>query len=275
MNNTLGLKMRRLMVPQSKWNIKCPYSMIPEYITIHNTDNVAPAINEISYMISNNYEVSYHWAVDENEAVQGLEHNRNGWHCGDGGQGTGNRKSIGIEICKNFVKDGDAYYRSDENGAKLAAILLNHYNWGVDRLRQHHDWSGKHCPRRILDENRWESFKQRVQGYLNQLQQPQQNTQPTPNKHQEQLEGTLERYADEVMLGKYGNGQDRVNKLGILYTAVQSVVNYKAGRSDRTTLINLLATETIKGKLGNGEHRKNMLGGLYGEVQSEVNRRFG
>ena len=68
-------------------------------ICMHNTANSAPATNEINYMNSNNYQVSYHLAVDENQAIQGLPFDRNGWHAGDG-NGQGNRKHIGIEIAR-------------------------------------------------------------------------------------------------------------------------------------------------------------------------------
>lgn len=77
-----GVPFRRVMVPSSKLNIKGPYAMTPKKITVHNTDNEMPAINEINYMISNNNETSYHYAVDEKELIQALETNRNGWHCG-------------------------------------------------------------------------------------------------------------------------------------------------------------------------------------------------
>ena len=39
------------MVSSSKYSIKCPYSMTPQYITIHNTSNNASAENEVKYMI--------------------------------------------------------------------------------------------------------------------------------------------------------------------------------------------------------------------------------
>lgn len=53
--------------------------MNPEFIIIHNTYNDAPAENEIAYMIRNNNEVSFHIAVDNKEAVQGLPLARNAW----------------------------------------------------------------------------------------------------------------------------------------------------------------------------------------------------
>ena len=57
------------MVSKDKYSIKCPYSMTPTRIVVHNTANDASARNEIAYMISNNQEVSFHYAVDASFAV--------------------------------------------------------------------------------------------------------------------------------------------------------------------------------------------------------------
>ena len=57
------------LVPRSKYGIKCPYKMTPEYITVHNTANDASAKNEIQYMITNNNEVSFHFAVDDKDKM--------------------------------------------------------------------------------------------------------------------------------------------------------------------------------------------------------------
>lgn len=148
------------LVSESKYNTQCPYHMVPEYITIHNTANDASALNEIAYMKRNNYN-SYHFAVDDVEARQGLPLDRNNFSCGDGANGTGNRKSIAIEIC--YSKSGGArYVQAEENCVQLVAYLLKKYGLGVDRVKKHQDWSGKYCPHRILAENRWESFKNRI-----------------------------------------------------------------------------------------------------------------
>ena len=45
------MQLTRLMVPQSKWAIKCPFEMDWEYITVHNTANKASAMSEASYMV--------------------------------------------------------------------------------------------------------------------------------------------------------------------------------------------------------------------------------
>lgn len=144
------------LVPESKYGIKCPYSMKPEYITVHNTAKDASAVNEVNYMINNNNEVSFHFAVDDIKAVQGLPLDRNGWHCGDSGKGTGNRKSIGIEICYS-KSGGDKFTKAEQNAVELIVHLLKKYGWGIDRVKKHQDWSGKYCPHRTLDMG-WDRF---------------------------------------------------------------------------------------------------------------------
>lgn len=153
------------LLPASKYPIKSPYSMTPQFITVHNTANDASAENEIKYMLMNSNQVSYHVAVDDINVIQAIPFNRNAWHCGDG-QGNGNLKSIGVEIC--YSKSGGARYAvAEENAIQYIASLLKQYGWGVERVRKHQDWNGKYCPHRILDEGRWSSFLKRIDIALN------------------------------------------------------------------------------------------------------------
>lgn len=76
------LRINKMLVPKNKYSIKCPYAMTPKYVVIHNTANKATAKAEISYMIRNNNQTSFHYAVDENEVWQGIEETRNAWHAG-------------------------------------------------------------------------------------------------------------------------------------------------------------------------------------------------
>ncbi|WP_310794749.1 N-acetylmuramoyl-L-alanine amidase [Lysinibacillus sp. A4] len=134
--------------------------MAPQFITVHNTANDAPAENEILYMLTNSNQVSYHVAVDDKNVIQAIPFNRNAWHCGDG-QGNGNLKSIGVEIC--YSKNGGARYAiAEENAVQYIASLLKQYGWGIERVKKHQDWNGKYCPHRILSENRWNSFLNRI-----------------------------------------------------------------------------------------------------------------
>lgn len=140
------IQIKQNLVSKSKYNIKCPYSMTPQYVTFHNTDNDAPAKNEISYMISNNNEISFHLAVDDIEAIQGIPFNRNAWHAGDG-NGDGNRKSIGVEICYSELGANNAKFKKAEaNAVIICAQLLKQFNLSIDRLKPHKHWSGKDCP---------------------------------------------------------------------------------------------------------------------------------
>lgn len=150
------MKYRQMLVDESKWNIKCPYKMEPEYITVHNTANDASAENEVKYMISNNNEVSFHYAVDDKEAVQGVLTDRNTWNAGDGANGTGNRKSIAVEICYS-KSGGDRFIQAEKNAAIVVADLLKGWDLGLDRVRKHQDWNGKYCPHRTLDMG-WDRF---------------------------------------------------------------------------------------------------------------------
>lgn len=161
----MGIEVKKRLVSADKYALKCPNPMTPEYITIHNTANDASAANEISYMTGNSESTSYHFAVDDKEVIQGIPLDRNAWHSGDGTNGTGNRKSIAIEIC--YSKSGGERYRAAEELAiAFAAQLLKERGWEIDRIRKHQDWNGKYCPHRILSEGRWDEVKAKIEKKL-------------------------------------------------------------------------------------------------------------
>lgn len=152
-------------VEERKYTVKCPYTMTPEFIVIHNTANDASAKNEIAYMKSNNNSTSYHFAVDDIEVRQGIPLDRNAWHASDGENGDGNRKGIAIEIC--YSKSGGAKFdKAEDTAAKLTAELLKERGWGIDRVKKHQDFSGKYCPHKTLDLG-WDRFLNKVKGYMN------------------------------------------------------------------------------------------------------------
>ncbi|EJR75335.1 MULTISPECIES: peptidoglycan recognition protein family protein [Bacillus] len=159
------MEIRKKLVDPSKYGIKCPNTMTPEFITVHNTYNDASAENEISYMIGNNNSVSFHVAVDDKEAVQGIPFDRNAWHAGDG-NGNGNRKSIGVEICYS-LSGGDRYYKAEDNAAIVIAQLMKQFNIPISNVRTHKSWSGKHCPHRMLDEGRVDQFIEKINKAFN------------------------------------------------------------------------------------------------------------
>ena len=162
------------LVTKDRYDIKCPYPMTPKGICIHNTYNDAPARNEISYMKNNDNEVSFHIAIDNIEAIQGIPFDRNAWHSGDGGNGEGNRNYIAVEIC--YSKSGGyKFEESEKRAAKEVAALLKQYKWTIANVKKHQDFSGKYCPHRTLD-NGWQRFLNMVQAELDILNKPKEET---------------------------------------------------------------------------------------------------
>ncbi|WP_458109821.1 peptidoglycan recognition protein family protein [Bacillus zhangzhouensis] len=130
--------------------------MKPLYITVHNTSNTAKGANAAShaaFVARSSTGVSWHYTVDDQVIYQHLPLNENGWHAGDG-RGTGNMKSIGIEICENA--DGN-FEQAVENAQWLIRKLMGDLRIPLSNVVPHKHWSGKECPRKLL--NRWDDFK--------------------------------------------------------------------------------------------------------------------
>jgi murein DD-endopeptidase MepM/ murein hydrolase activator NlpD len=87
---------------------------------------------------------------------------------------------------------------------------------------------------------------------------------------------TIDKLAEEVLKGKWGNGSDRRKRLeaaGYSYTAVQAKVNQLLYNKKKS--VETVAFEVINGKWGNGAERKKRLeasGYNYKEVQKRVNQ---
>ncbi len=228
------MKIVKMLCPKNKWNIKCPYEMTPEFITVHNTANNASAMSEISYMIGNNNEVSYHVAVDDEEIVQGIEFNRNTWNAGDGSKGNGNRKSISIEICYS-TGELEQFKNAEKLAAKYIAYLLKERNWGIDRVKKHQDWSGKYCPHKTLDLG-WDRFINMVKAELNGTT-PQPEPQPTPQPQPQKIDVKYQVYVNG-WLSDVINYNDTANGYAGVY-----------GKTITGLRANTVGDENIAGKL--------------------------
>ena len=158
------MNIKQNLVSESKYNIKCPYEMEAEFIVVHNTANDASAQNEIAYMIRNDNKVSYHYAIDDVEIVQGIPENRNAWHASDGGQGQGNRKGLAIEICYS-KSGGDKFINAEKLAAEFIAMKLKEKGWGIDRVKKHQDFTNKYCPHRTLDMG-WDRFLNMIKSHI-------------------------------------------------------------------------------------------------------------
>lgn len=173
----MAVALRQLLVSDSKFNIKCPYTMVAEGYCVHNTYNDAPAQNEANYMRNNDKKVSFHYVVDDKEVIQCIPENRNAFHAGDGVGGNGNRKHIAVEICYS-KSGGEKFTKAEKNAAEFIAKGLKEKGWGIDKVKKHQDFSGKYCPHRTLDLG-WERFLNLIRGYLGQATVPTPPSKPT------------------------------------------------------------------------------------------------
>lgn len=78
--------------------------------------------------------------------------------------------------------------------------------------------------------------------------------------------GTTADVAAQVMIGVYGNGEERKAALGDRYDEVQALIN-----EARSASVDELANDVLAGKFGDGDIRKAILADRYDEVQARVN----
>lgn len=147
--------------------------MTPSSITIHNTDNEDPGANAAAharYMKgadAQKRQVSWHFTVDDKFVYQSIPTNEIAWHSG---RKQGNATSVGVEICMNKGLDVAAAY---DRAALLVAVLAKRLGVDVQSgIFQHHDWSGKNCPRILRSTpTGWADFLKQVQDYFKDLEQ--------------------------------------------------------------------------------------------------------
>ena len=180
MSSKNGVIFRQKLVGSWNYANKCPYSMDADSVTVHETDNNASANNETTYMIGNTAQVSYHVAIDEKEAVQGIPFNRNTWNAGDGGSGHGNRKSISFEICRNYNQSQgtnitgtqlEQYKKAKANAIKVIAQIMLEQGIpaNTSTVKSHYDRSGKNCPSKMRNDGQWIAFRDAVIAEYNRL----------------------------------------------------------------------------------------------------------
>lgn len=161
---------------------------------------------------------------------------------------------------------------------KLAADLSKRYGWGPltrSNVRGHREFQDTNCPGAVL----WPMMDQivadanKIRGGATVPVTPA----PAPSGGK-----TIAQLAQEVIDGKYGNGEARKAALGSNYAAVQAEVNRRLAGGVTATApakpsvnIDKLAQEVIAGKYGNGDARRKALGNNYAAVQARVNQMLG
>lgn len=196
-----------------------------KYITIHQTGNTARGADAYMHakLQQNGWGASWHYSVDDHEAIQSFKHDIKCWHSSDG-TGPGNTQSIAIEICINA--DGN-YVQAVKNGAELTAYLMKKENIPLKNIRQHHDWDivhRKNCPAQIRagkDGINWNKFLQMVETELSKLK----GTKPSkPLKASSSGTSTgntlyLPKEADTWRIYRVGGPYTKGNEIGLLKPA--------------------------------------------------------
>lgn len=160
--------------------------MRPRYITVHSTQNTGRGAdaeaharllqrgalkgskNSLGY-------ITWHYTVDDHAAYQSLPDDEQGQHADY--EGTGNRYSIGIEMCENA---GNSREKTVDRTAQLVAYLIQkhriplehvvpHQHWRMIRYADGRDLGHKNCPHFLLDNGKpgakWEAFLRKVDSY--------------------------------------------------------------------------------------------------------------
>lgn len=152
------LDIKQNLVPVGRRN-RPGHNLNVRYITIHNTPSTSAKGLAIYCQSaeSANTPKSWHFNVDDHEIWQSMPTNEVAWHAGDG-YGPGNMSSIGVEIC--HMTDATAFRNAVGLAAGLTAQLLHEFRLPLGTVKQHHDWSGKDCPKylRAGEAGGWDGF---------------------------------------------------------------------------------------------------------------------
>ena len=225
MSSKNGVPFRQMLVGAWNYGAKCPYAMDADSVTIHETDNNAPANNEVSYMIGNTDQVSFHVAIDEKEAVQGIPFNRNTWNAGDGGSGHGNRKSISFEICRNYNQSQgtnitgtqlEQYKKAKANAIKVIAQIMMEQGIpaNTSTVKSHYDRSGKNCPSKMRNDGQWIAFRDAVIKEYNRLKGggSSSNLKPNPKPLKDGKVGDTVKVYNALYKDSYGAGRSTAKR---------------------------------------------------------------
>ena len=104
-----SVRLRQLIVPKGKVGRHREFPLRAKYITVHSTANLGGTASQHARgMVAGNFRgksqwnrtgyMTWHFSVDDREAIQSLPLNIQGEHADH--EGPGNTTSIGVEICE-------------------------------------------------------------------------------------------------------------------------------------------------------------------------------
>ena len=180
--------------------------------------------------------------------------NAKNWFKQDKGYKKGNTPKLGAIMCW----DGEYGHVAIVEEIHDGYVTTSEYNYAGDKKFHVRDRYAK-------NDYNTSGSKLKFQGFIY-----------SPNEFEIENKKSIEEVARDVIAGKYGNGQERKEKLiaeGYNYDEVQNKVNELMHSGKKS--IDEIAREVIAGKWSNGEERKKRLkeaGYNYSEVQNRVNQ---
>lgn len=178
-----AVNLQQFLVPPGKYGRRIEFPLRARYITIHSTANrgatalqhgrgmAAGAFRGRSKWNRTGY-LTWHFTVDDIQAIQSLPLNIQGEHADH--DGPGNTTSIGIEICE--FRDAGRQAAAIDRAARLTAYVMRQQGIPLDHVVPHYHWPQRHfrsyqknCPRILMDQGRpgpkWDAFLRKVRGY--------------------------------------------------------------------------------------------------------------
>lgn len=150
---------QKIVLGKGARNVRTGLIIAPNALCYHNTANTSPtadALNHARYLQNlENADITYlsvHLFVDDNKIVQTLPLNEMAYHAGNT---IGNKTSISIEICEN-----GNIAQAEKIAKELGASLLMTYP--TLQIKKHQDYSGKYCPKVILNRGGWLQFTNEI-----------------------------------------------------------------------------------------------------------------
>lgn len=150
-----------------------------KYIVIHYTANDGDSDEgNGNYFANNIVKASAHYFVDGDSITQSVPDDYIAWAVGGskysncnktgGGKLYGqctNANSISIELCDE-VKNGKSDFSAStlNNAAEYVKVLMKKYNIDLNHVIRHFDVNGKPCPLPLVDNAKWQEFKNKITG---------------------------------------------------------------------------------------------------------------
>lgn len=178
------LKITQAFIPSGRYGRISNRPMVPQYITIHSTQNYTGDAFAHAKALRNGAlrggvigYLCWHFTVQDNAVVQHIPTSERGEHADF--NGPGNRYSIGIEMCEH---KGNDLARTIDRTAMLAASLMYHHHIPISHVVPHYHWPrkgynppNKNCPHFLLEDGKpgrtWAWFLSRVQAHYKRIEQ--------------------------------------------------------------------------------------------------------